>query len=225
MQEVPTPNQVRDQINKLVRYLIEVGLADDQNFAIQRTVRGGLVETTFPKAEEISIALRNRSYGEIYEHLNKKRAYNVKLPDGAMLQMMYVFSSATLRRHRLAFFPSPYLEEFQNNPDIYHNEEIYADVVARNIVSFPIRIEYDARDGSHQELIHPKSHMTLGQYENCRIPVTAPITPIRFVDFILRNFYHTAFNLYADKLPKFCGAFPESIACSERGVVHVVVPA
>lgn len=222
---MPTPNQITDQINRLVRYLVEVGLADDQNFAFQRTGSGGLVETTFRRAKQISIALRDRPYGEIYRHLIQERAYNVKLPDGAMLQMMYEFSSATLRRHRLAFFPSPYLEEFQNNPDIYLNDDIYADVVARSIVSFPIRVEYDARDDFHQKLVHPKSHMTLGQYENCRIPVTAPMTPIRFVDFILRNFYHTAFNRYADKLPKLSGAFPETIVLSERSVVHVVVPA
>ena len=221
---MPTPSQVTDQINRLVGYLVEVGLADDQNFAFQRNGSGDLVETTFRRANQISIALRDRPYDEIYRHLIKERAYNVKLLDGAILQMMYEFSSATLRRHRLAFFPCPYLEEFQNNPDIYLKDEIYAEVVARSIVSFPIRVEYDARDGFHHELVHPKSHMTLGQYKNCRIPVSAPMTPIRFVDFILRNFYHTAFHLYADKLPKLSGAFPESIARSERGVTHVVVP-
>ena len=59
--------------------------------------------------------------------------------DGALIQMTYEFSDKKLRRHRLAFFPSPHLEEFQNNPDIYLDDEIYADVVAKNIVSFPVR--------------------------------------------------------------------------------------
>jgi hypothetical protein len=41
------------------------------------------------------------------------------MPDGAIIQMMYVFKNDSLERHRLTFFPSPNLEEFQNNPDIY----------------------------------------------------------------------------------------------------------
>ena len=222
---MPTPNQIRNQINEIVRYLVEVGLADDQNFAFQRAARFGIMETTFQHANQVSLALRDHTYSEIYQNLAQERAYNVKLPDGAMVQMMYVFSYGTLERHRLAFFPSPFLEEFQNNPDVYLDDEVYADVVAKNIVSFPIRFDYDARSTLHQELVHPKSHMTLGQYENCRVPVTAPMTPIRFIDFILRNFYHTAFVRYADQLPLAVGAFPDSILPSERNVVHVVVPA
>ena len=97
-------------------------------------------------------------------------------------------------------------------------DEIYADVIARNIVPFPVRFDYDGRDGIHEELAHPKSHLTLGQYENCRIPVTSPMTPFWFVDFILRNFYHTAFGRYADKLPPCGDSFGESILPAERGV-------
>ena len=222
---MPTPNQIRNQINEIVRYLVEVGLADDQNFAFQRTARAGIVETTFQHANQVSLALRDRTYSEIYQDLAHERAYNLKLPDGAMIQMMYLFSYGTLERHRLAFFPSPFLEQFQNNPDVYLDDEIYADIVAKNVVSFPIHFDYDAKSALHRALEHPKSHMTLGQYENCRIRVTAPMTPIRFIDFILRNFYHTVFGRYADKLPLAVGSFPDSIVPSERDVVHVVVPA
>jgi hypothetical protein len=224
MTTMPTANQIKEQINGLVRYLVEVGLAGDQNFAFQRSVRDNLVEITFTKAEHVSVALRDRAYNEIYEHLVQERAYNARMPDGAIIQMMYVFKSDSLERHRLAFFPSPNLEEFQNNPDIYLEDEIYADVIARNIVPFPVRFDYDGRNGIHEELIHPKSHLTLGQYEHCRIPVTAPMTPFWFVDFILRNFYHTAFCRYADRLPQCSDAFVDSILPAERGVVHVMIP-
>ncbi len=222
---MPTPTQIEKQINELVKYLVEIGLADRQFFAFQRLMKANLVQVTFEHAEHVSIALKDRSYNEIYQHLVQARAYNVKMLDGALIQMMYEFSNDTLRRHRLAFFPSPHLEEFQNNPDIYLDDEIYADVVAKNIVSFPVRFDYDIRDGRLQELVHPKSHLTLGQYENCRIPVTSPLTPVRFIDFILRNFYHTAFTRYADGLPVYGVSFAESILSSERSVVHVAVPA
>ena len=89
---------------------------------------------------------------------------------------------------------------------------------------FPVRFDYDARI-DRGEAAHPLSHLTLGQYRNCRIPVSAPVTPSRFVDFILRNFYHTAFIRYADRLPTATWSFAETIRPDERSVAHVVVPA
>ncbi|MDE2699007.1 MAG: DUF2290 domain-containing protein, partial [Gemmatimonadota bacterium] len=83
----------------------------------------------------------------------------------------------------------------------------------------------NAQDSLHQKLVHPKSHLTLGQYEDCRIPVTAPVTPLWFIDFILRNFYNTADERYTDDLFAQSDSFTESIHPDERGVVHMVVPA
>lgn len=103
-------------------------------------------------------------------------------------------------------------------------DEFYADAVARNIVAFPIRFDYDAGDAARQEPAHSKSHLTLGRYQNCRIPVTAPLTAEHFMDFILRNFYHTAFTQFADNSPSFSGSFTESILPSERGVIHMTIP-
>lgn len=221
---MPTPQSIKNQVDSIVGYLVEIGLASDQNFAYRRDVADGFVEVTFPQAKHVSVALRDRPYSEIYEHLIRERAYTAKLPDGAIVQMMYLFDDVTLRSHRLAFFPAPHLEEFQNNPDIYLQDEIYADVVARSIVPFPLRFDYDSQDNIHQEVEHPKSHLTLGQYENCRIPVTAPLTPFWFTDFILRNFYHTAFLSYADLLPKCGEVFGNSITLVEKRVVHLQIP-
>jgi hypothetical protein len=89
---------------------------------------------------------------------------------------------------------------------------------------FPIRFDYDMREGIYQELEHPKSHLTLGQYENCRIPVSSPLTPFYFIQFILRNFYHTAHNKYADRLPRFGQIFDETIMAAEKQVIHIQIP-
>ena len=219
------PTRIMDQINLAIRCLIEVGIADDQNSAFQRLGNSGFMEITFQQSDHASAALKNQSYTEIYQHFLHNRSYTVKLLDGAIVQMMYAFTGEKLQRHRLAFFSSPFLEEFQNNPDIYLDDEIYADVVAKNIVSFPIRFDYDDRKGAHQVLVHPKCHMTLGQYNACRIPVTAPLMPLRFIDFILRNFYHTAYKKYAENLPVCDESFPDSIVSAERDVIHVAIPA
>ena len=215
-----TPAETLRAINRLVAYLLETSLADDQSFAFQLTGGDRTVEVTFGEFGYVSIALKNLAYREIYYQLVQDHAYNVKMLDGALIQMMYRFSNGTLQSHRLAFFPSPDLEEFQNNPDIYIEQAIYADVIARNIVPFPLRFDYNAQEGH----IHPRSHLTLGQYEHCRIPVTGPLTPFRFIDFILRNFYHTAFNQYADSLPRIRDSFDKSIRPEEERIIHLTVP-
>ena len=149
----------------------------------------------------------------------------MKMADGALIQMTYAFKREHLEQHRLAFFPSPSLEMFQNSPELYLDDEIYADIIAKNIVPFPLRFDFDARDELHAELEHPKSHLTLGQYKNCRIPVSAPLSPYRFMDFILRNFYNTAHGKYSDKLkPSATSGFEESISAKEKKIVYLQVP-
>ena len=222
---MPSALQTKGQIEGIVRCLIETSLADDQTFPYLDGSPTGLASVTFPGAEFVSIALRDRAYDEIYAELVESRAYVIKMLDGALIQMMYQFFQGTLTSHRLAFFPSPYLDDFQSNSEIYLTDELYADVVARNIVHTPMRFDYDSEELGNQKLPHPKSHLTLGQYENCRIPVSRPLTPLRFADFLLRNFYHTAHERYANKLPVFGVGFDESINSAERGLCHMVIPA
>src|SRR5256714_8639020 len=48
-----------------------------------------------------------------------------------------------------------YLEEFQNNPEIYIADEMYAEVIMKNIVPFPLRFDFDSRTEVVRELEHP----------------------------------------------------------------------
>ena len=218
------PIDIHRQINTLISYLVETGLADAQHYAVLKAI-GSTMEISFSKSAYVSVALKNLSYGEIYEHLSAARAYNVRMLDGALIQMMYSFDNESVQRHRLAFFPAPDLEEFQNNPEIYLDDELYADVVAKNIVTSPFRFDYDLRYERNDGALYPISHFTLGQYQNCRIPVTAPLTPFRFIEFILRNFYHTAFVRYADTMPNTRSTFLDTIRPRECDTIHLTVPA
>lgn len=220
-----TPKLLANEINRLVGDLVELGLAQDQNYVFERRLSSTSVEVTFRQAQSLSIALRNRSYSEIYDTLAGERALVAKFPDGALIQMQYLFEQDTLERHRLAFFPSPHLEEFQNNPDVYLEDAVYADVISKSIVPFPLRFDFDTRDGVWEKLRHPKSHLSLGQYSNCRIPASSPLSPAQFLDFVLRNFYNTAFSQYADKLSKSAWCFEKTIFDVEEDVVHLKIPA
>jgi hypothetical protein len=221
---VSTATDIQDQINKTVIYLVRVGLAADQNMAYLRYAGNNSMEVTFPGSENISLAMKDRSYSEIYENLVQERAFSAKMPDGALILMRYLFYSGVLQRHNLCFFPAPHLEEFQSNPEIYLEDELYADIVAKNIVPSPFRFDCDCRNNIAKPVEHPKSHFTLGQYENCRIPVSTPVMPYRFVSFVLRNFYHTAYTKYADEMPHFHDSFDETITPPERELIYFQIP-
>ena len=104
-------------------------------------------------------------------------------------------------------------------------DELYAEIIMRNIVPFPLRFDFDSRTEVVQELEHPVSHLSLGQYKNCRIPVSAALTPFYFISFVLRNFYHTAYMAYCDDITSYeQECFLPTLLPSEREVVHVMVP-
>lgn len=75
--------------------------------------------------------------------------------------MTYAFQGEALTGHRLAFFPAPFLEEFQNSPEVYLEDDIFADIVARNVVPFPLRFDFDVRDFDESVFAHPRCHLTL----------------------------------------------------------------
>ncbi len=217
-------NKTFTQIKKLTSDLITLSLCNAQNFPIIRNIPGRLTEVTYSNECNLNVVLKNQDYKEIYDELNRLNAFNLKMLDGALIQLMYIFDEYNLKKHRLAFFPSPYLYKFQNDPDIYELDEIYADIIAKNIVPFPFRFDFDSKDISNTNFNHPKSHLTLGQYKNCRIPVTAPLTPYHFIHFMLNNFYNTAYEKYFEKINQFDDCFPDTIIESERDIIHVQIP-
>lgn len=209
------------EIRSITVQLVQLGLCDRQNLPSIWENKSGISQITLNKPGSLSTALRNVPYRELYEIVNEEGSYNLKMLDGALVRMLYTFDHHGLFSHRLAFFPSPHLEEFQAYPDIYLQDEIYADIISRDIVPFPIRFDFDRSDEIHVEVHHPKSHLTLGQYEKCRIPVTAPLTPFVFVEFILRNFYNTALRKYTDKIHFRGLRFSDTITKKEQEIPHL----
>jgi len=212
-----------DVIQKLTSRLIELSLCNAQNYPTVTQV-GSAVGVSVEAGEAYLMALKNVSYVDVYRVLLEAGAYNVKMIDGALIQMNYQFFEDELCSHRLAFFPSPDLAEFQNSPDVYEEDDVYAEVISKSVVPFPVRFDFDVSDTIYDELHHPKSHLTLGQYTNCRIPVSAPLAPSAFIDFILRSFYNTAHRKFCEEFPRCTLFFAESISLREKSVVHFRIP-
>lgn len=217
-----TPQQTLKEIKELTEALVGLSLSNEQNFPTTHGNPKAAFEISVSTAAGMSVALKNVAYSDIYRELEKARCFNIKMLDGALIALRYRFRHGNICEHSLSYFPSPDLEHFQNEPEVYLEDDIYADVVARNIVPFPVRFDFSDDPKKFVEIHHPYSHLTLGQYENCRVPVCSPFGPLAFGGFILRSFYNTAFRKYSEKIPVSKLAFAETIADKERKIPHVV---
>lgn len=215
-----SPKEVVKELRVVTAELIESGLAVDQNAPSIRLSHGFDVIGISDK-KDLSSTLKDVPYRDTYAALRQDRIYNVLLIDGGMLQLLYTFLAGVIVKHRLSFYPSPDLLEYQNSQDIYEQDEIYGDIVSKGVVTSPLRFDYDP--GSYIDVEHPKSHLTIGQYKNCRIPVSGPLTPATFCSFILRSFYNTPFKNFLSGMSVSSASFASSISVGEKIIPHLAV--
>lgn len=219
------PRVVHTQIDQIVVHLAKVGLSDDQQYPILRHGQGELAEITFANAELVSRAMKGISYIDVYGEFVRDRAFSVKLLDGALIQMAYAFSRDELVRHRLAYLTSPHLIPFLEDPSGYlDGGEERTITPSRKVGPVSIRFDYDRDNSRHTDVWHAKSHLTIGDYEHCRVPVSSPLTPVQFTEFVLRHFYSTEVMDFASGLPRSSTSFPRSISRKEERVIHLVIP-
>lgn len=216
-----TINETYQEISSITQKIIENGLSIDEKWP----ERFGS-KISWNEQKDISIALKNVPYSDKYTDLKNDRNFNFKMVDGALIQMMYEFNSTgrLLLSHRLAFFPSPNLERYDNAPEAYEEQYFgdseFHDMIEQNVVAFPIRFDYNVNQNLFKDIEHPYSHATFGEYEYCRIPINCPLTPSIFINFILRNFYNSAFR----KKGVFCEIsefrFDNTITENESKLLH-----
>lgn len=216
-----TINETYQEIASITQKIIENGLSIDEKWPN----RAGS-KISWQDQRDLSIALRNIPYSEKYNELKNDRNFNFKMVDGALIQMMYEYNPTgrTLISHRLAFFPSPNLERYDNAPEAYEEQYFgdseFHDMIEKNVVAFPIRFDFNIDKALFTEIEHPYSHVTFGEYEYCRVPVNSPLTPSIFINFILRNFYNYAFRTKGI----FCEIsefrFANTITDNESKVLH-----
>lgn len=214
------------QLQEVIVRLVQSGLSVKENFPSIKT-EGEYVTIGTNRGATNSIALKNIPYTDIYTEIERNHSYHVKLIDGGLLSFQYQFvgQGANLRKHRLAYFPSPSLPIHDECPELYDNDDLYLDLLATNIVRFPIRFDFDIDPESYKNVLHPASHLTLGQFENCRIPVSMPVSPRKFILFILRHFYFRAFqrnqNLFEKRMPPVTPH--HTISSDEKLIGHFVL--
>lgn len=225
-----TPDSIRNQLTEVYRRLIGSNLSVQQNGVSTRMCTlGGKGKNKIPVCTVGDLppcnALRNIAYGHLYADILNNNAYHIKMIDGGLLSFQYIFSHPNneLLKHRLAFFPSHLLPTIEEAPELYRRDNLYADIVQDRLVRFPIRFDFDP--ANYTDMVHPKSHLTLGQFEACRIPVAGPVLPYTFVLFILRNFYSLAYQRNRNEFDKRCSHIPTifTISEAERRMAHFVM--
>lgn len=203
------------QIQDVTTNLISSSLAVSENFP---TILSGKCGSVYIKISSNIDGLNSKmTYQDKYDKLLKNKYYNIKLIDGALLGMLYTFTEGRLSKHTLFYFPSPHLEEFQNNQDMYIKDELYSDIFDKERVIIPIRFDYDPSSAS--SVTHPHSHLTIGQYKHCRIPVSSPLSPYQFIVFIIRNFYNIEMIKYIQTIKQL--KFEETLVEEEKLLTYI----
>jgi len=215
------PNNVRKQFEELIERLITTSISVKQFSPSVRTVPGG--EVLIGRPVSTAVAMRDVPYEVAYRELDSNDAYDVKLVDGGLLLFQYRFdANGKLLQHRLGYFPSPMLPTVDEAPELYEQDQLYGDIIDRRLVRFPIRFDYAPHQ--HADMVHPASHLTLGQYENCRIPVDGPLGPNAFGMFIIRNFYCRAYTRHKNRFDRRVVTLDrlESLTLAEKRLSHFV---
>lgn len=104
---------VFNQINNLTSDLVGTAICNDQNYPIRKGLSWDNCLIDFGSSD-VAAALKNKPYRELFYSVDQARSYNLKLLDGALLQLQYSFENNLLLNHRLVFFPNPDLKPMQS---------------------------------------------------------------------------------------------------------------
>ena len=209
---------IHRQIINLTRLLVKKSIVVSQNYPNYQDNK-----ITWENFQNLAFSLKDEPYDTIYEKCSLAKDYNFMLIDGALIQLQYEFIRNNLVSHILSFYPNPNFENYQDNPEefeeLYFGQKLFTDMMEKKAIVFPIRFDFSH---VHTDIIHPKIHATFGNYTDCRIPISRPLSPNRFISFILRNFYH--FKFIADNLQDEINldlSFSEEITNNEKKLLHL----
>ncbi|MCO6546559.1 MAG: DUF2290 domain-containing protein [Gilliamella sp.] len=218
-----------NQIDQIIGILYRLSLSSGANQPVykpSRNKKGSILSIEIPKFLPEYI-LDDIFYQEMWIKMNKKRQYSCKMIDGGLITFLYTFDlkKSKLIKSRLSYFPSydhPIFDS-HDNFEGYIKDYIYLDAFTKTSYPAAFRFDYDA--SAAKDIIHPASHFTLGQFENCRIPVYSPLTPFEFMDFVIRNFYNKFYSSWNDEIKKVIKKnnfkFKPTITNNEKKLIYL----
>ena len=93
--------KIYSQIQTLTEEMIKTSLCDKQNFPFIKDCSKEIQEVTVNTYSNHmgDIVFRSIPYKEMYSRLDKERMYNLKMLDGALIQMQYLFRKDKIESH------------------------------------------------------------------------------------------------------------------------------
>lgn len=185
-----TSNDLRGEVERLLRLMHEAEIALYVNQVVQRKVAKGITRVTWGSPGDASGELFRGEFATIENYCRwlDAHAFSAVLYDGAILQISYDFDGNELVGHRLGYYPCPFDmdEELLQTEPILDVVSLYRgkdDSLIR--LRSPLRFDYnkDIRGKNH-----PAVHLTL-LWSHCRWAVIAPLSPGHFVRFVFNHFY------------------------------------
>jgi hypothetical protein len=144
-----------------------------------------------------SLVVGNPARLEDYISLLTNQQYSYLMADGGVIQIAYIFDHDRIERHRLAYYPCPFVitrRDLSTYGDAgildLINDQFMAEIEENVLLRSPIRFDYSPEAATKY---HPASHITLND-PSCRIPARAPLNFDTFIKFVLENFYLEAWQ-------------------------------
>lgn len=186
-------NDLLRQLNALYLFLNQQELAVASNY---HSVSQDEIRWSGFDSSMISLA-RDVPASDYYSSCVRNGQFNFLLIDGGLIQIQYRLRGDDIAEHRLLFMHSPTCPSLSTAPEEYaelmYGDTPFSDQIESDSPLIVMRFDFNDDASRYQERAHPYSHLTIGNIKSCRIPVKAPLTPNRFCDFVLRNFYNEPF--------------------------------
>lgn len=177
---------------------------------------GDIVEITRENRTNESNIMYDKqiSIDDVMNTLLEKKEYNMLLYDRSIIQYEFYVENGKIKKERLIFIKKHNYLWKKEEINLKEAEDIEVDWFQEEKgIPTVIRIDYDK--DSYEEIAHPITHMTLSNYDECRIPMMGSVSLYNFVNFVLNFFYNDSLN--------FKSKFEETditISNSEKQRVH-----
>lgn len=144
------------------------------------------------------------------------RQFTVELYDKSIFQFECIVNDNKIEKMRMVFLKKDNIIWEIEKINLYESQEDEQDEWFEISYGIPIMIRVDYDPSEYVDKVHSKSHLTLSNSQNCRIPMKTYFMFSEFVEFILINFY----NIQIEKSPVCYNSCIE-ISDSELKMYHI----
>ena len=199
MIEKMKPCKLLTSIKETINYLDMLNIMSDTNHINQLS----------PKkySDKYYQTFHEGDYYKTFVVASENRDYDIRLQDGSLFQFTstseYEINYSFMHRIEDIISFKEFSEKYPYDNDelIERNYEYYLVSNKTKLYSCPIR--YDVSKSEYKEVYHSYAHMHFGINTDIRIPVNKIISPLHFVDFIIKNMYKTEWNRVFNSNEKF----------------------